>query len=159
MSVYSKIIEFYLPKNDCLNISNFVYQEKDKWAKDLKNVKSLTSGFNPDYKFMHDIGYYCCDEILPKKTDIKKWRKTYWWMNFYEKGHYAARHHHNPEYYSMIIIIKPSTNNCLNLNIEDRDIIIEDKDGLSLIFPSTIDHWVDPVESDRITIAMDFRPF
>ena len=108
---------------------------------------------------MHDIGYYCCDEILPKKTDIKKWRKTYWWMNFYEKGHYAARHHHNPEYYSMIIIIKPSTNNCLNLNIEDRDIIIEDKDGLSLIFPSTIDHWVDPVESDRITIAMDFRPF
>ena len=92
-----KIIEFYLPKSDCKKITEFVYQEKDKWKKDLKNVKSLTSGFNPDYKFLHDIGDYCCKEILPKNIGFDNWVKTYWWMNFYEKGQYAELHHHNPE--------------------------------------------------------------
>ena len=154
-----KIIEFYLPKSDCKKITEFVYQEKDKWKKDLKNVKSLTSGFNPDYKFLHDIGDYCCKEILPKNIGFDNWVKTYWWMNFYEKGQYAARHHHNPELYSMIMIIKPSINNCLNFKIQDENRLVQDKEGLSLIFPSTIEHWVDPVESDRISIAIDFRRF
>ena len=28
-------------------IKNFVYEEKHKWKQDLKYVKALTSGFNP----------------------------------------------------------------------------------------------------------------
>tara|TARA_R100001086_G_scaffold164827_1_gene89073 strand:- start:660 stop:1130 length:471 start_codon:yes stop_codon:yes gene_type:complete len=153
----TKFIEFYLPKNDCINISNFVYQEKSKWSKDLKNVKSITSGFNPNYQFLHDIGDYCCEKILPENTDFKKWKKTHWWINFYEKGHYAVPHHHMPEEYSMIMIVKPSTNNCLKFVYDDKEHVVQEKQGLSLIFTSSIEHSVDPVESDRISIAMDFK--
>ena len=45
------LIEFYLPKDNCMEISKFVYQEKDSWVKGLNNVKSKTSGFDANYKF------------------------------------------------------------------------------------------------------------
>jgi hypothetical protein len=148
--------KFILPKNDCVNISNFVYQEKDNWKKDLNNVKSLTSGFNPDYKFLHDIGDFCCSKILSNFENNTSWKKSCWWINFYNKGNYANPHRHLPEEYSMIIIIKPSENNCLHFKVDEKDTLIKEQEGLSLIFKSNLQHWVDPVNSDRITIAMDF---
>ncbi len=147
---------FDLPHNDCINISNFVYQEKDKWKKDLNNVKSLTSGFRPDYQFLHDIGNYCAENILTKINNKNKWEKSCWWINFYQKGHFAKPHHHDPEEYSLIIIVKPTTNNCLYFVIDNEKHYVEEKEGLAIMFKSNVEHGVDKVNGDRITVAMDF---
>ena len=149
-------ISFNLPKNDCINIANFVYQEKDNWEKDLNNVKSLTSGFRPDYKFLHDIGDWCINNILPKINNSNKWEKSCWWVNYYKKGDYTDPHHHHPEEYSLIIIIKPSKKNCLYFLNNDKKHYVEEKEGLAILFKSDVEHGVEPVDDDRITVAMDF---
>ena len=150
------LAEFFIEEQSCEDITKFVYEEKVYWSKDLKNVKSLTSGYNPDYEFLHDIGTFCSNNILPEITKIHSWKKSWWWINFYEKGHYTAPHIHKPEEYSMIVIVKPSINNCLNFKIKGKKHKIKEQQGLCLIFNSDIEHWVDPVKSERITIAMDF---
>ncbi len=151
-------ITFEIPHNDCVNISNFVYQEKDNWEKDLKNVKSLTSGFNPDYQFLHDIGDFVIENILPKVNNSHKWKKSSWWVNYYQKFNWTKLHHHQPEEYSLIIIIKPSINNCLYFMINDKKQHVEEKEGFAILFKSDALHGVDKVKSDRITVAMDFVP-
>ena len=83
-----KLIELSISQKDCEEITNFVYQEKKNWKKDLNNVKALSSGFYPDYDFMHDIGDFCCKNVLPKETNYPHWHKSCWWVNLYEKGHY-----------------------------------------------------------------------
>ena len=153
-----KLIELSISQKDCEEITNFVYQEKKKWKKDLNNVKALSSGFYPDYDFMHDIGDFCCKNVLPKETNYPHWHKSCWWVNLYEKGHYTNPHHHNPEEYSMIVIVKPALEKyCLNFHTEFSSYKIEERQGLCLLFESSLKHSVDPVSSDRITIAMDFR--
>tara|TARA_R100000664_G_scaffold33610_1_gene51223 strand:+ start:1574 stop:2047 length:474 start_codon:yes stop_codon:yes gene_type:complete len=151
------LIEFYLPKDNCMEISKFVYQEKDSWVKGLNNVKSKTSGFDANYKFLHNIGDHCCNNILPKVTDHETWNRVSGWVNFYEKGDHTLKHHHLPEHYSMIGIIKPSKKNCLYFKINDKNFEVDDEEGLCLIFNSKVEHWVEPVDSDRITISMDFK--
>jgi|TARA_E500000318_G_C3400194_1_gene149540 hypothetical protein len=151
------LFEFVLPQKDCENITNFVYKEKTKWKKDLNNVKSFTSGFCPDYDFLHDLGDICCNNILPTLTNHSKWQKSCWWINLYEKGHYTNPHRHTPETYSMIVIIKPALEKyCLNFHTEFSTYKVEESQGLCLIFDSRLSHSVDPVQSERITIAMDF---
>jgi len=151
------IFEYILPQKDCEKITNFVYEEKKNWKKDLKNVKALTSGFNPDYDFLHDMGNFCCKNILPQITNHNGWIKSHWWINLYEKGNYTNPHIHTPEVYSMIVIIKPALEKyCLNFHTEFATYKIEESQGLCLIFDSHLIHSVDPVQSERITIAMDF---
>ena len=152
------IAEFFISPEECEDITNFVYKEKKYWTKDLNNVKSLTSGFRPDYDFMHDIGKHCCNEVLPKLTKFNKWRKSCWWINFYEPGHFTDPHVHTPEDFSMIIIVKPALETyCLKFETENTNYMVEEKQGLCLLFESSLKHSVNPVDSDRITIAMDFR--
>lgn len=153
-----EITEFTLSKETCEHFTEFVYQEKHKWAKDLNNVKSLTSGFNPDYAFLHNLGYFVCENILPKITNYKFWRKTCWWVNFYEEGHFTNPHIHEPEEYSMIVIIKPAKGDKYYLTFitENTSYKVKETEGLCLLFKSNLVHSVDPVDSDRITIAMDF---
>ena len=151
------ITEFFITPEECEEITNFVYKEKNNWTKNLNNVKSLTSGFSPDYDFLHNIGKHCCNEVLPKLTKFHSWKKSCWWVNFYEPGHYTHSHVHIPEEYSMIIIVKPSLGSyCLKFETEYTKYMVEEKQGLCLLFESSLAHSVEPVKSDRITIAMDF---
>ena len=151
------LIELSLPQEDCEKITDFVYREKINWKKDLKNVKALSSGFNPDYYFLHNIGNFCCKNILPHATNYDYWKKSCWWINFYEKGNYTIPHVHIPEQYSMIIIIKPALEKyCLNFHTKFSTYKIEERQGLCLLFESSLEHSVDTVQSERITIAMDF---
>ena len=153
-----RLIELLLPQKDSEGITDFVYQEKKNWKKDLNNVKALSSGFDPDYDFLHDIGDYCCKNVLPQATNFPHWQKSCWWINLYEKGHYTNPHNHNPEEYSMIMIVKPALEKyCLNFHTEFSTYKIQERQGLCLLFESSLKHSVDPVGSDRITIAMDFR--
>ena len=58
----------------------------------------------------------------------------------------------------MIVIVKPALEKyCLNFHTEFSSYKIEERQGLCLLFESSLKHSVDPVSSDRITIAMDFR--
>ena len=45
----------------------------------------------------------------------------------------------------------------LYFKINDKDFEVDDEEGLCLIFNSKVEHWVEPVDSDRITISMDFK--
>lgn len=151
------LTEFLLPQQDCEIITDFVLQEKTKWEKDLNNVKSLTSGFNPNYEFLHNIGNWCCKNLLPSVSNYNHWEKSCWWVNFYEKGHYTTPHVHLPEHYSAIIIVKPALESyCLKFETESTNYMVEEKQGLGLLFESYLKHSVEPVKDERITIAMDF---
>jgi len=152
------LFEFVLPQKDCENITNFVYQEKINWIRDLENVKALTSGYNPDFAFLHDMADFCCKNILPQITNHDRWEKVHWWINLYEKGNYTTKHIHRKNHYSMIIIIKPALEKyCLNFHTKFATYKVEERQGLCLIFDASLEHSVDPVQSDRITIAMDFH--
>jgi len=148
--------EFFIPEKDCDIIEEFIHLEKDNWQKDLNNVKALTSGFNPDYGFIHDTGRFICKDILPKITNHMKWKKSCWWVNFYKKGNYTDYHIHLPEEMSCIIIVKETKNDCLYFYQNQESFLIKEQRGLGLLFPSSVPHSVSKVDSDRITIAIDF---
>ena len=66
-------------------IKDFIYKEKHKWKKDLKNVKALTSGYRPSYKFFDDLYEFSYNFL--KKLTKKEWQRSCWWVNFYDKKH------------------------------------------------------------------------
>ena len=137
-------------------IKNFVYEEKHKWKKDLKNVKALTSGFNPHYQFfdhLYDFSY----QIL-KKLTTREWKKSSWWANYYSKSHYCDPHDHKPETLSAVVIVKSSPKNPLYFIENNKKYDIKEQDGMMLFFDSAYFHGVKACENERVTCSLDFIP-
>ena len=135
-------------------IKKDIFLFKEQWKKDLKNVKALTSGFNPSYSFF-DILKKDLTQALSEITKIKLKPST-WWANYYEVGHFADPHIHRPEYISSIIFIKIDETNPLYFDLNPGILNVEEEEGLILSFDSNILHGVKPCKNSRITLAMDF---
>ena len=136
------------------SIKQEVLHLKKDWSKDLNKVKALTSGFRPDYKFFDIIK----SKIIKRLLDVtnKKFKPTDWWANFYEIGHFANSHHHKPEHISSIVFIKTGKNSPLYFDLEPGILRVKEEEGLVLLFDSRFKHGVDPIQEERITLAVDF---
>ena len=71
-----EIIETHIDKKLNNTIKNYVYKNKHKWKMNLNNVKALTSGFNPNYKFFNEL-YNLSYKILKKNKGID-YKKSWW---------------------------------------------------------------------------------
>tara|TARA_R100000081_G_C4688097_1_gene101048 strand:+ start:68 stop:547 length:480 start_codon:yes stop_codon:yes gene_type:complete len=127
---------------------------KNNWKKDLNNVKSLTSGFKPNYIFFDILKEQLSEKIF-SITKIKC-KATWWWANYYNIGHYANLHAHEPEHISSIIFIKTDKTNPLYFNLDPGILRVQEEEGLVLLFDSKLQHGVDPCKQERITLAVDF---
>tara|TARA_R100001443_G_scaffold792_1_gene3139 strand:+ start:1477 stop:1968 length:492 start_codon:yes stop_codon:yes gene_type:complete len=133
-----------------------ILKNKKSWTKDLINVKSLTSGFNPNLGFFKQIS----DEIAEylKKDTGNDYYPIRWWANYYKKGDHTEKHNHVPEDVSVIVIIKASKENVLTFyNHSNNTFKVSEEDGLTLIFPSTTYHSVDKCDGRRVSLAIDFK--
>tara|TARA_R110002012_G_scaffold91842_1_gene223160 strand:- start:534 stop:1019 length:486 start_codon:yes stop_codon:yes gene_type:complete len=135
-------------------IKNFVYKNKDKWQKNLKNVKALTSGFKPKYKFFDKLYNFSYKYI--KKYTSTKFKRSCWWVNYYSKTDFCEPHNHRPDALSSILIVKSSTQNPLYFIDNNKKYIIEEKDGMLLFFNSLCVHGVEKCNDERITCTLDF---
>jgi len=102
------------------------------------------------------------------------------WLNKYRKGDFQEQHSHanlNVHFSSAYMLLKPSDQNNFVFvdkiqdyysqiglgrfcdNIPDKFYMPEQDEGILLIFPSHLDHFVIPNRSDnqRATISMNFR--
>lgn len=136
------------------SIKQEVLHLKKDWSKDLNKVKALTSGFRPDYKFFDIIKSKIIKRLL--EVTNKKFKPTDWWANFYEIGHFANSHHHKPEHISSIVFIKTGKNSPLYFDLEPGILRVKEEEGLVLLFDSRFKHGVDPIQEERITLAVDF---
>ena len=135
-------------------IKDFIYKEKHKWKKDLKNVKALTSNFRPRYKFFDNLYEFSYNFL--KKLTKHDWQKSCWWANYYTKSNYCDPHHHKPETLSAILIVKSSSQNPLYFIENDKKYDVPEKDGMMLFFDSTYFHGVKECSEERITCTLDF---
>jgi len=142
-------------------IKREIYGLKNSWKLDLKNVKALSSGFNPPYLFFDIIK----NQLSKHLSDItnKQFRSSCWWANFYEPGHYTKPHCHKPEDISSIIFIKTGKSNPLYFDLNPSSLRIpgilriQEYEGLVLFFDSKLIHGVDKCSEERITLAVDFK--
>jgi hypothetical protein len=137
-------------------IKDFIYKEKHKWKKDLKNVKALTSGYRPSYKFFDDLYEFSYNFL--KKLTKREWQKSCWWANYYTESNYCDPHHHKPETLSAILIVKSSSQNPLYFMENDKKYDVPEKDGMMLFFNSEYFHGVKECKEERITCTLDFIP-
>tara|TARA_R110002020_G_scaffold131229_2_gene293531 strand:- start:1123 stop:1665 length:543 start_codon:yes stop_codon:yes gene_type:complete len=161
INIFKRDVHYFkLPLEDCNEISEWVYKAKNTWKRDLNNVKALTSGFNPDCKFIKRLNEIYARDVLPK-IENASWESTWSWINFYSRGNYTLPHQHRPEDYSSIITIKRGNNHhklCWH-NDDHKEIYNNDnleETGMCLIFSSDLNHSVRIVDDDRITISLDF---
>ena len=145
---------FKIEKEFNESIKQEVLHLKKDWSKDLNKVKALTSGFRPDYKFFDIIKSKIIKRLL--EVTNKKFKPTDWWANFYEIGHFANSHHHKPEHISSIVFIKTGKNSPLYFDLEPGILRVKEEEGLVLLFDSRFKHGVDPIQEERITLAVDF---
>ena len=113
-----EIIETHIDKKLNNTIKNYVYKNKHKWKMNLNNVKALTSGFNPNYKFFNEL-YNLSYKILKKNKGID-YKKSWWWVSFYKKNNECLSHNHRADgtnRISAILIIKSSNKNPLPFKI------------------------------------------
>lgn len=150
-----EIIETYIDKELNSKIKNYVYKNKHKWKMNLNNVKALTSGFNPNYKFFNKL-YSFSYKILKKSKGIN-YKKSWWWINFYKKNNKCISHNHIPEDMSAILIVKSSSENPLYFLHGNTKIKVLEKDGMLLFFNSKLTHGVKKCKDERITCALDFK--
>ena len=153
MEVLKIQVTFINPKLNT-EIKNFVYKNKSKWKKDLNNVKALTSGFNPKYKFFDKLYNFSYKYI--KKHTSQKFKRSCWWANYYSKTDSCKPHNHKPEVLSAILIVKSSDQHPLYFVNNDQKYNIEEKDGMILFFNSMSIHGVEKCTDERITCALDF---
>ena len=144
--------------NPVLNnkIKDYVYSEKHKWKEGLYNVKALTSGYNPPYKFFDEL-YDFSYETLKKHTK-KDWKKSCWWATYYSQSDHCDPHNHQPETLSAIAIVKAASTNPLYFRENDKEYDIKEHDGMMLFFDSKYSHGVRECKEERITCALDFVP-
>jgi len=147
-------LSYVINKNFNNTIKKEIYGLKKYWKKDLKNVKALSSGFQPSYLFFDIIKKELTNELY--KILNKKYKPSYWWANFYEPGHFTKLHRHSPEKISSIVIIKPDKSNPLYFDLKHGILQVKEEEGLVLLFDSQIDHGVNICKEERISLAMDF---
>ena len=146
----------YIDKKVNNNIKNFIYKEKDKWAKKLNSVEARTSGFNPSYRFFKILEKDICENLF--RITNKKWAMKCYWINFYEKGDHAKLYDHKKDAISSVLIIKASKYNPLIFyDLNNKLIPIPERDGMLVLFNTQTPHSVMKCKEKRITIAMDFK--
>jgi hypothetical protein len=150
---------FYSKINPSFNntIKTEIYGLKNKWKKDLNNVKALTSGFNPNYLFFNILHKQLEDKLY--QNTGTQYKVSCWWANFYKPNHFAVCHSHRPENISCIVFIKSSKQNPLYFKKKQEIYKIAETDGLVLFFDSIEEHGVDICKEERITLAVDFIKF
>lgn len=136
------------------SIKQEIYYLKNDWSEDLNNVKALTSGYKPKYKFFDIIKSQITQRLF--EVTNKRFKPTDYWANFYKIGHFADTHHHKPEHISSIVFIKTSKNNPLYFDLEPGILRVEEEEGLVLLFDSRFKHGVNVIQEERITLAIDF---
>ena len=137
-------------------IKDFVYKEKSKFKKDLNNVKALTSGFNPKYKFFDELYNFSYKYL--KRHISHELQKSCWWVNYYSKSDSCNPHNHDPEILSAIVIVKSSSQNPLYFVDGNNEYDVDEEDGMILFFDSRYIHGVRACNEERITCALDFIP-
>ena len=137
-------------------IKNFVLKEKNKWKKDLNNVKALTSGFDPNYPFFDDLYDFSFNYL--KKHFTNKFKKYRWWVNYYSESDFTNPHKHLPSAISCILIVKSSPQNPLFFLENEKIHFVDEKDGMIMYFHSDLAHGVNKCTEERITCALDFVP-
>jgi hypothetical protein len=147
---------FYSKINPSFNntIKTEIYGLKNKWKKDLNNVKALTSGFNPNYLFFNILHKQLLDKLY--QNTGTQYKVSCWWANFYKPNHFAVCHSHRPENISCIVFIKSSKDNPLYFIDNNYKYKIYESDELVLFFDSSTPHAVDICKEERITLAVDF---
>lgn len=167
---------FHLQINEdfCDTLEKKVLVDKDKWKKNLANVKALTSGWDglKEYEELRSLCDYICQSILTEIGKNENWKYNNWitndaWINFYQKNDLTKLHTHGFADFCGVLIIKPGNGNlCFSKTelvesktrpfefVEDQQ--INEKKGSLILFPSWLYHSVSNCENDRITASFNF---
>ena len=81
------------------------------------------------------------------------------WGNLYKKGHHAEEHRHLPSTWSFVYFVNVSPG-CSPLIFPDAKYSLDPSDGLLVLFPSWVKHFVPSQTSnyERVSIAGDIMP-
>jgi hypothetical protein len=124
------------------------------------------SSFNYSSDLLYDTNH--TNEIIEHVVDIvkshpfynrfgKKFRYDYeiWW-NYYEPGKYQEYHSHGNDLISGIWYLSDSTSNTVFCK-EGQKYKIPSVKGRLLFFPSTLSHYVEPADTERMTVSFNFQ--
>ncbi len=172
----TNIFSTVLDKVYCDEINSIVEKDQDQWESNLKNVKAKTSGWDGlRYPIVQEIAKFACDKLLPSIGEVKKWKYNNWvtgesWINFYQKGDAADLHNHFFSDYCGVFITKTSSSTLRfvtplavhgyykeKFETENYGEGITEREGLFILFPSYVFHEVSECQSDRISVAFNFK--
>jgi hypothetical protein len=78
------------------------------------------------------------------------------WWNYYKAGNYQEYHSHGNDLISGIWYLSDSTSNTVFCKDGNKHKIPSVK-GKLLCFPSTLSHYVEPADGERMTVAFNFQ--
>jgi hypothetical protein len=150
-------------------------EEKYRWSNDSLMTSKMCSNFNQasiqknwyTQEHLQAIVWNSLDELLTKlgKKTSKCKLTTFWW-NVYQKGDSAPIHNHGSFGISGVYLLhltEPNktafVHNTRALLKNEQDLIYYEtpdvQEGTVLLFPSALNHYVDPAETTRMSISFN----
>jgi hypothetical protein len=150
-------------------IKEEIKNEPEKYTSPKSWDGGAFSSFNHNSDLLYGTPYV--NEIIEHVTTIvqshpfyiktynfgEKFRYDYeiWW-NYYKAGKYQEYHSHGNDLISGIWYLSDSTSNTVFCK-EGRKHKIPSVKGRLLFFPSTLSHYVEPADTERMTVSFNFQ--
>tara|TARA_B100001996_G_scaffold261357_1_gene203586 strand:+ start:61 stop:558 length:498 start_codon:yes stop_codon:yes gene_type:complete len=138
------------------NLKNIISDFRKKYPEsDTSNVKAWHSHFDTHHK--EPKFNILIDRIMDKSKDFIKIKCNLHPLNFwvmeYEKGNHTLKHNHWPATLSGVYYIDVEENS--SPIIFEDNYTVKPKNGMLLLFPSTVNHEVPPSGGKRIVASFN----